>query len=405
MRKEIYIVLLSLLMTGSAIAGGFQVRLQGQKQNGMGLIGTPWYFGPSSIFYNPGALSLMDSTFSFSAGVSLVMANAKYGDLHSSYIAETNNPTSPPFYFYGAFRLSEKFTAGIGINTPYGSKSVWEDNWAGKYLIEEIALRAYYFQPTIAYKINDMFSIGAGLVITKGSVDLTKGLPYSETSNVNLKGDSDIKFGFNVGMHVQICERINFGIDYRSKIDVAVEGGDATFEIPASIGGMIPTENKFNASLPMPANLDFGLSFQATDKLLLAVEVNWVMWSEYKELTFTFEEAGETLDNVNPREYKDSWIPRIGAQYLISDKLVVRAGAYYDPSPVNEKYFNPETVSLNTVGLTCGLTYRPIPNLEIDLSYLNLSGLEAERTYEPANFSGNYAVNTSIPGFGITYKF
>ncbi len=405
MRRDIFTVLLSLLISGSAIAGGFQVRLQGQKQNGMGLIGTSVYFGPSSIFYNPAAMSLMDSSYSFSAGVSLVMAKMKYGSLNSSYTAESDNPISPPFYFYGAAKITDKLVVGLGINTPYGSKAVWEDNWAGQYLIQEIGLRAYYIQPTLAYKINDMFSIGAGLVLVKGSVDLTKALPYSETSNVNLTGDSDIKLGFNVGLMVNLCERMKFGIDYRSKVDVELIGGDATFTIPASIGAQIPTTNKFSASLPMPANLDFGLSFQATDKLLLAVEVNWVQWSDYVDLTFTFEEQGELLDNTNPRNYKDSWIPRIGAQYVISDKLTVRAGAYYDTSPVNDEYFNPETVSMNTLGLSAGITYSPTPNLDIDISYLNLTGFQGEREYTPANFKGNYSVNTAIPGFGVSYKF
>jgi long-chain fatty acid transport protein len=137
----------------------------------------------------------------------------------------------------------------------------------------------------------------------------------------------------------------------------------------------------------------------------LAFEVNWVMWSTYDSLKFTFDENPASLNSSSPREYKDSWITRIGAEYILNEKLTFRAGAYYDPSPTNEDYFTPETVSLNTVAFTLGLTYKPCEKLEINLSYLQLHGLEADKQYAPDNFAGTYKTLTMIPGFGVSYSF
>lgn len=396
-------MLLFAIATWSAHAGGYQVRLQGHKQTGIGLIGTPFNFGASSMFYNPGALSMMKNKYDFSLGASFIMGKAVFQKDATDYQAKTDNPIGTPFYFYGAGKITDKLAVGLGVYTPFGTSTKWDDDWAGQMLIQNISLQAIYYQLTASYQINEKIGIGAGFVYATGKVKLNKALPYNN-SEVNLEGNTS-NIGFNVGIYFKPNDKFSFGIDYRSKIIMKMEDGDATFTVPSALSSNLPKDNKFDSELPMPANLDFGLAFNVNEKLTLAAEVNWVMWSTYDSLIFTFKESGDLLNTANPREYKDSWIIRIGGQYKLNDKLTFRAGGYYDPTPTNEKYFNPETISLNTTGLTLGLSYQPIENLIIDLSYLHLFGQEAEKAYEPDNFSGKYKTQVSIPGIGISYSF
>jgi len=293
---------------------------------------------------------------------------------------------------------------GVGVYTPFGSSVKWADDWAGRYLIRDISLSAIYIQPTIAYQYKGKFGIGAGFVYAIGNVELNKALPYSETSAVNLKGKTS-NYGFNAGIFYKPTEKLNIGISYRSQIVMEMTDGDATFTVPTALSSSVPATNKFSAELPMPANLDFGLAYEFNDKLTMAVEVNWIMWNTYESLDFTFEESGELLNSSNPREFKDTWIPRIGGQYKLNDIFTFRAGLYYDSSPANDKYFTPETVTLNTVAFTLGATITPVKGLEIDISYLQLNGLESEKNYEPDNFGGTYKTMTAIPGIGISYRF
>jgi long-chain fatty acid transport protein len=386
------------------IGGGFQVRLQGHKQTGVGLIGTPFAYDASSIFYNPGSLAFYEGKFSASAGASFIFSNQVFQKDGTNYQARTDNPTGTPFFGYFSYKFKDKLAVGVGVYTPFGSSSKWDEDWAGRYLIRDISLSAIYIQPTVAYKFNDKFGVGAGFVIAMGNVELNKALPYSDSSKVNLQGDA-VNYGFNVGVYYRPIEKLSIGVDFRSQITMNLEGGDATFTVPASLSTTVPAENKFDASLPLPANLDFGVSYDISEKFTLAAEVNWIMWNTYESLDFTFEQAGEVLDNVNPREYKDTWIPRIGGEYRLNDVFTFRAGAYYDTSPANENYFNPETVTLNTIAFTLGATITPVKNLEIDLSYLELHGLESEKSYDPANFSGTYKSMAFIPGIGLSYRF
>ena len=59
----------------------------------------------------------------------------------------------------------------------------------------------------------------------------------------------------------------------------------------------------------------------------------------------------------------------------------------------------------DNIGLTAGFTFNASDNLSIDVSYLQIIGLERESEYEPANFGGKYKASSSIPGIGVNYKF
>lgn len=404
MKKLTLFVFLIAILGWASFAGGYQVRLQGQKQTGMGLIGSPFALGASSIFYNPGGLSMMETKFSFSAGVSGILSNATFQKDGTNYQAQTDNPTGTPFYVYGAGKINEKLSVGIGIYTPFGSSAKWDDNWAGRYLIQNISLQAIFIQPTIGYKFNDIVSIGAGFIYAMGSVNLQKAVPYNTDSYAELDGSTG-SMGYNVGVMVRPTKKLSIGVDYRSKMVMKIEGGDATFKVPASFATTVPESNKFDAELPMPANLDVGIAYAFSDKFTLAIEMNYVFWGVYEDLTFTFEEQNDLLGSVNPRNYSNTFIGRIGGQYTLNEMFAFRAGVYYDPTPTDQDYFNPETVSLNTVGWTLGVSIVPVKNLSIDLSYAQLHGLEGEKQYLPANFSGKYKAITAIPGLGLSYNF
>ncbi len=405
MRKLTTLMLLFLFVASNLFAGGYQVRLQGQKQTGIGLIGTPFALGGSSIFYNPGSLSFMKEDYSFSLGASGINSNVVFRAKDSDYTARTDNSMSTPFYFYGAAKVIDDLSIGIGVFTPFGSSTKWDYDWNGRYLIQEISLSAIFIQPTVSYKIGDKFGIGAGLDIVIGSVDLTKEIKSPANGQMNLDGSSTA-LGFNVGAYIKPSDDLSIGIDYRSKVNMKVEDGDfKTSGVPESVTS-IPETGNFSAELPLPANLDFGIAYQISEKFLLAAELNIIFWSTYDSLIIDFKQNNEDFtDSRNPREYSNSFIPRLGAEYKISDTFIARAGIYYDKTPTNEEYFSPETVSLDQIAFTLGLSIMPIEGLSIDLSYLQLEGLESDKKYTPDNFEGTYKTRAFIPGLGISYNF
>jgi long-chain fatty acid transport protein len=408
MQKRITSILALLILAGNVLAGGPQVSLHGQKQIGMGLIGTSLSLDASAAFYNPGALAFVTQKTSISFGISPLRSYAVYQTLQPSvYESRTHNPIGTPFYLYASTHITKNLTAALAVNTPYGNSLKWDKNWAGRYEIQDLSLECITMQPTLSYKVNDWLGIGAGFVYAYGKVDLNKALPLGGTNGdgtLGIKGTTTTT-GFNVGIKIKPTPKLEFGIDYRSKLNMTLKNATADFVVPASMSTSFPAGNTVNATLPLAANLDIGGSYWISEKLMVGFSLNYVMWKVYDSLKFDFKINTAQLPNVHsPREYNNEMIYRVGGQYIVSPKLTVRAGAYYDPSPCNPNYFTPETPSLNNTAVTCGLSYSPVKKVSIDLSFLYIQGQQKSLTFLPDNFTGTYKTRFFIPGIGVSFN-
>ncbi|KAA9331419.1 outer membrane beta-barrel protein [Hymenobacter busanensis] len=408
----------ALLGTTAAQAGGFQVNLGGQKNIGMGGVGTGLAIDHAAMFYNPGALAMVRQN-----GVQ-VGANATFARI--SHVGENGGTQSnlqkdivTPFNLYASFGPAEgKWKAGIGVYTPFGSKLRYDQNWEGRTALTDIDLKSIFVQPTVSYAITDQLSVGAGLVVLAyGSVNLQRDLPLTSAqgnAHSELDGHADNTFGYNAGIYYKPSEKISVGVSYRSKMEAKVKGGDVTFtNIPASVASNFAAK-KFDVTLPLPPTATLGIGLMPTEKLTIGIDVNWVDWSDYKTLDFTFDQPinGNTT-STSKREYDQGWTFRLGGQYAIGEKLTVRAGANYDKTPVKDGFVSPETPDADRIGLSAGASYNVNEHFGVDVSYLfedfmkrtqSLAELQAKGTADDRP-AGTYKTYISIPGVGVHYNF
>ncbi len=435
MKKLLTICFLSTLISPFSYGSGYQVLLQGNRTTGMGNLGVMMYSDASSLFFNPGAMGFMDHN-SILIGTNPIFASNTYWNSetsNSSYTAETDNPTGTPFHFYAVWGPKDgKFKFGIGAMTPFGSGVNWGNTWDGRDMLNELTLKAIQIQPTVAFRISDKLSIGAGLDITLGSVNLMRtllldarqdGNNYSEGS-VSLEGSASLAYGYNIGILYAASEKIDLGLSYRSKVDMKIEDGDAEFVVPSSIAGLFPDGNTFNASLPLPSVISAGLTYHISENFEIGTQFDWVGWSAYKSLDFDFKTNTPGLeDSSSPRNYEDSWVIHLGGEYVLENNLQLRAGLYYDKTPVQDGYMTPETPDNDRLGLTAGIGFAIGEHFQLDLSFLYIHSAQREQTIEQAIAAGTYTLSTPqqsgtrdvlpgtyklnavIPGFSIAYKF
>lgn len=425
MKLKILLFALATTLSGQLFASGFQVLLQGNRQTAMGNVGVSLAPDSYSLFFNPGALGMMDYN-QISVGTNLIFSNNIFWNSqveYSNYTAETDNPVGTPFHLYGVWGPPDaNFKFGVGVYTPYGSGVNWGEDWLGANVLEQISLRAIFIQPTVSYKLTDWLSVGGGFVYAIGGVNLQRSLPIAAQGDPSVELDGNANgIGYNLGVFLKAGDKFNIGVNYRSRVDMEVSGGDATFtDIPGALSQFFPAGNTFNASLPLPSNFTFGVTYLASEKFQLSAEANFVGWSAYDILAFDFTTNTPQLDDSNsPRNYENSWVYKLGGEYKINDKIALRAGGYYDQTPVQQGYMTPETPDADRLGLTAGIGYTVNEKFSVDLSFLYIDGKErtqtfaeaaAAGTYIPASGSqdvipGTYELNALIPGISLNYKF
>jgi long-chain fatty acid transport protein len=198
--------------------------------------------------------------------------------------------------------------------------------------------------------------------------------------------------------------RLSIGVSYRSSVKVNVKNGSADFTVPSSLAEYFPV-NTFSTSIKLPQVVSVGLGYRLT-KWKFAVDVNAIGWHSYDTLRIDFTTNTDKLADVHDaRCYKDAFIVRIGAQYKLNENIDVRAGMYYDVSPVKDGYVTPEGPDADRLGITCGASFRFGDNFSADLALLYIEGMKRSDTNLATGFSGTYKSRVVAPSIGIEYKF
>lgn len=103
----------------------------------------------------------------------------------------------------------------------------------------------------------------------------------------------------------------------------------------------------------------------------------------------------------------------MGGRFSATDRLDVRAGIYFDQSPIRSDNYNPETPGMNKMGFSGGLSFEPVENFQIDFAFLYIQGFCRNGSYNFTNvvtkqaevFSGRYHSNAYTASLGLSYKF
>lgn len=415
MRKLLFLTVFALA-TAVTYAGGYRVSLQGQRALAMGHTGVAVINTAELGFFNPSGLVYLENRVNISAGVSAVFSDVVYQNTEFGDFERTNSPVGTPFYLYASYKMNDWLALGLSVYTPYGSAVEWEDDWAGSHLVNNIDLQAIYIQPVASVKLSEYFSIGGGPIYVTGGVNFNRNLNRTLTdidgnrSNVTVDATGVSAWGWSGSMLFSASEKFRIGFHYRSEIILEAQDGEATFSnVPNS--PLTPFSNTtFNASLPLPAEVSVGLSYQFHDKWLFAFDINETLWSVYNSLDIDFADPN-IPDSKNIRNYKDSSIYRFGLQYDANERFTLRAGYYFDESPVQPGYFAPETPRNDSDGFTGGLSLNLSNKFAIDASFLYIRFAEVDASYDYYSengvnvpFSGTYKSSAFVPGLGITYK-
>lgn len=267
----------------------------------------------------------------------------------------------------------------------------------------------------------------------------------ASAASVQLDGDAGVRMGFNVGAMFDINDKLTVGLSYRSKVTARVKEGNIALDyanqkdlesIMSQVNGLIqqlkaqgvavpPSLDKgigvppleqgtFSAELPLPDNWNVAITYKPTNRWILSGEVQFVGWGAYKSLDVNFSPsslAGYSLKAE--KNYHNTRIYRLGAQFGATKRLDVRLGAYFDESPVKDNYLNPETPSMDKLGLTAGLSFRPVSALSVDFAFSYVTGFGRDGSYTDKDmltgadrtFGGHYDVYAITPTIGLSYAF
>ncbi len=412
--RNITLSLLFVLFSSLVYAGGFQINEHGARAMAMGGAITAIGTDASAIYYNNAAITKLPG-LNVMLGTTMIAPSSTFTGKASGVESSLSKQTFYPSHAYVTYALREDLVVGLGFNDPFGLGTKWDDNWEGKYNWIKADVKVYSILPTIAYKFSPTLSVGVSIQYNLGSVTLAKKTPvvlnpptvpattYLGDSYVNLDAKDNQTFGVNVGVLWNVNDQLDLGLSYRSAVTYRFTG-TATSTMPSTVPA--PAQPAVAAKLPhgeisgdlvTPKQLQVGVGYKVTPKLQLSGDFQYIGWASYDRLTFVFKSMNSSSTTV--RDYKNTFIGRIGGEYLASDALSLRAGLLYDKNPVKDELVDASLPDADRIGISAGIGYKLSKHIAVDVAYLFLSF--ADRTITNSTVVENPMTGTMMNG---TYK-
>lgn len=412
MKKELLVLfLVAIFSVSSLFANGLSLNSIGPRALGMGGAMVGLADDPTAIYWNPAGLAGQNSSL-YAFGTDIIpfgtyKANSSdFGyppDIFSiNAKTKTNHYASPNLfanYNMGKLALGLGIFVPAGLGAEYnGEDLVWisggDLEWMSKIGVIDIA-------PTVAYKINDMFSFGVTGNIFYGMFDMKRPSTYYDTLGVlhgvqYTESSTGTGFGVSGGLLCKLSEMIQFGVSARTEIKVTMSG-EAENALMVAQGG--PATTDFDRDVAWPLWAAFGVAVKPMENLTITADAQYSQWAksekefktEFKDSTWAYV-TGLSGDDTFVLDWKDCTQIRFGLEYMASEKLALRAGYYYDPAPAPDETLTILFPSSTNNVVTAGLGFCA-GKFDIDFGLEYLMGKERDVTAATHNMPGKHKLD------------
>jgi long-chain fatty acid transport protein len=243
--------------------------------------------------------------------------------------------------------VNGKLWLGAALDGYFGLTLDYQNDWVGRYYVQEATLQALALQPAVAYKINDRWSVGAGVSALYGIMKYQTALnnidPGVGDGKLKYK-DEDWATQFNLGVLFEPVEGTRFGLTYLSEGDLDFKDKIKLSGVGPGLQDILDRTGRSGAKLDLGVNVPRAVMFSAyhefTDQLALMANLGWQDWSE-----FGYVDVGVYSENstslTTDLDFKDTWHVALGAQYQLSGPWQLSAGIAYDSDMIKGNDISP----------------------------------------------------------------
>ncbi|MBW3776442.1 long-chain fatty acid transporter [Aeromonas veronii] len=275
--------------------------------------------------------------------------------------------------------LNDQWAWGIGLFSNYGLSTEYDKSFIAGLGAGDTELMTLNINPNIAYRINEHFSIGAGVNAVYGAAELNRYAGFASPTAPNtrvahLKGDT-WGFGWNVGSLYEVNENHRFALTYRSQVDMSFDG-----DFQGSTSGNKIVDG--NLKLDLPAQAEFAGYHRLNQQFAVHYSVNWTDWSAFQELKATSSgcntpgQPGVCLNK--PEKFKDSTRYSIGGTWYINPAWEARLGFAYDNTPIEAEYRSLSIPDSDRIWYSAGATYYINTDMSVDFGMAYLDGKKVD---------------------------
>lgn len=303
--------------------------------------------------------------------------------------------------------LNEQWWLGLAATSYYGLGVQMPDNYNAGHFGNVSDIKTVDLGASLAYRINERWSLGAGLSAIHGEGEVGGTFPSNNKIAKHLKGDGRA-LGWNLGALFELSQATRIGLSYRHDVDLTLSG-DA---VGTDLQGRTFTDTG-SLELPLPATAELALFHQLTPALALHSSINWTNWSKFVQLESELDHHGTM--HIKDEHWEDSWRYALGLTYQLAPQWQLRSGIAYDRSPVPAERRTISIPDSDRIWYSAGIGYQLDRNLSLDFGLTLIDGKKVDVTetmqlkpgvpQTTSTFQGTSEGDAWLAGLQLNYLF
>jgi long-chain fatty acid transport protein len=331
---------------GPACAGGLLLYEVGTADVGLAAAGyAARAQDAATAFTNPAGMTRLEGT-QVVAGGQLMWLNQRFsiGSGTSPGLGDNDGGRAvgwsgfvPGGGLFVSHALNPDLRVGLSIVANFGSVLDYDDDWVGRYRVQEATILGVQFVPSIAYRVNERLSVGGGLNIVRGifsnRVAINNLVPSAADGRLELS-DGTWGFGANLGVLYQATPETRVGLTWTSQIDLDF-AADANFsDLGPGLSALLGARGLLNArvdlGMKIPQQLMGSVHHRIDDRWAVMGNVGWQQWSKFGEVAVGIDNAANPVGLTTSLPFRDTWHAAVGAQYRANQAWTLNFGVAYD---------------------------------------------------------------------------
>jgi long-chain fatty acid transport protein len=344
------LAVLLVASSASAHAGGLAVGDQNAVSAATGGAGTARADDPGAAWHDPAALA-DDGGWRLGLSLALARPSLEARATDGTWSAATTGGWSTPPHLDASF-AHDHWAAGLSVGVPFGGDVAWPAMWEGSSQAIETNLVDIRIAPFVAYRFGAI-RVAAGLHVDLARLQLERGLDFIDTQGdvrLDLSGQG---VGADASAYWQARSDLAIALAFRGRTHIAFSGG-ANFTTPDAFSDKTP-DQAATTRMTLPDQVVLGAHWQRGAVALLG-DLEYTRWSSHESTVVTFAEP-QTPASTEIDQWHDTFAVRAGGEWT-RDRLTVRGGGYFDPSPVPAEHLVPTSPDASRIGLTAGASWR-----------------------------------------------
>lgn len=247
----------------------------------------------------------------------------------------------------------------------------------------------------LAYAVSERFNVGGSVDIVWGGMDLVADLNGDGTKDINFKDDSDFTGkakGYSLAAKLGFTYKLN---------DALTVGGvyQTASNLPDLKAGAYKVEG-----FDMPPTLALGLAWQASERLMAAVDLKDVMWGSSMNTVTIYQDG--TVVAPFQQDWDDQIVLALGLSYQFSDAFTGRIGYNHGKNPIPDQFVNYLWPAIMENHYTAGFGYAFNKQSEFNLALSYVPEVSVTGTGLPPPYgNGGMTIDHSQVNWQLMYSY